>query len=230
MTIRMYDLAGADPSLRFSPFCWRTKMALLHKGLHFEALPWRFTEKSALVPTGSDRVPVIEDKGRWVKDSWTIALYLDEAYPDRPKLMADEAERAAARLAMSWCDMALHLPIARYCMLEIHNALRPEDQPYFRSSRERRFGATLEAVCADPAGARKQVAQSLAPAEQTLADHAFFGGGKPAYADYALFGTLMWPYVTCREPMLAPSTNVARWFDRMLGLHGGYASRTPVRR
>ncbi len=33
MAITMYDLAGADPNRRFSPFCWRTKMALAHKGL-----------------------------------------------------------------------------------------------------------------------------------------------------------------------------------------------------
>lgn len=28
MTIVMHDLAGAHPTLRFSPYCWRIRMAL----------------------------------------------------------------------------------------------------------------------------------------------------------------------------------------------------------
>jgi hypothetical protein len=32
MAIKLYDLAGAKSERRFSPFCWRTKMALAHKG------------------------------------------------------------------------------------------------------------------------------------------------------------------------------------------------------
>ena len=36
MTITMYDLAGAEADRRFSPFCWRTRMALAHKGLSAE--------------------------------------------------------------------------------------------------------------------------------------------------------------------------------------------------
>ena len=48
MAIIMHDLAGADPALRFSPYCWRTRMALAHKGLAVETIPWRFTEKAAL--------------------------------------------------------------------------------------------------------------------------------------------------------------------------------------
>jgi hypothetical protein len=34
----LYDLAGAEPERRFSPYCWRAKMALMHKGLPFDAI------------------------------------------------------------------------------------------------------------------------------------------------------------------------------------------------
>lgn len=222
--IRLLDLAGADPEVRFSPFCWRTRMCLLHKGLAFETVPWRFTETSRLAGTGSERVPVIEDKGAWIKDSWAIALYLDRAYPERP-LMAEERARAAARLAMSTFDMTLHGPLARCAMLDIWRILRPEDQAYFRQSREQRFGATLEAFCADQAAARKAVATVLAPVEQTLADWPWLGGIAPGYADYALFGSLMWTHVVCPEPVAAPSTRVGQWFERMLDLHDGHARK-----
>jgi hypothetical protein len=36
MARTLYDLAGADPDLRFSPYCWRTRLALAHKGLEVE--------------------------------------------------------------------------------------------------------------------------------------------------------------------------------------------------
>ena len=48
--IKFFDLAATRHRLRFSPYCWRTKMALLHKGLAFETKPWRFTEKDAMPP------------------------------------------------------------------------------------------------------------------------------------------------------------------------------------
>jgi hypothetical protein len=66
MAIVMHDLAGADPALRFSPYCWRTRMALAHKGLEVETIPWRFTERDALAFSGQGRVPVIRDGERVV--------------------------------------------------------------------------------------------------------------------------------------------------------------------
>ena len=64
MAITLYDLAGAEAGRRFSPFCWRTKMALAHKGLDVETVPWRFTEKDKLPQPNAGRVPVIVDDGR----------------------------------------------------------------------------------------------------------------------------------------------------------------------
>jgi len=35
----MHDLAGADPAVRFSPYCWRIRFALAHKCLPVDAIP-----------------------------------------------------------------------------------------------------------------------------------------------------------------------------------------------
>src|SRR6267154_908744 len=91
MAITLYDLAGAEAERRFSPFCWRTKMALAHKGLEVETVPWRFTEKDRLPQPNGGRVPVIVDGGRVVHDSSTISEYLENRYPDRPSLFPAEA-------------------------------------------------------------------------------------------------------------------------------------------
>src|SRR6185437_13134820 len=43
MSLKLFELVGADASRPFSPFCWRTRMALAHKGLSAETIPWCFT-------------------------------------------------------------------------------------------------------------------------------------------------------------------------------------------
>jgi glutathione S-transferase len=44
-------------------------MALPHKGLAVETVPWRFTEKDELPRPNAGRVPVIADGDRVVHDS-----------------------------------------------------------------------------------------------------------------------------------------------------------------
>jgi glutathione S-transferase len=61
MGLQLYDLAGAEPERRFSPYCWRTKMALAHKGLPFDTIPWRFADKDVIAFSGQGRVPVLVD-------------------------------------------------------------------------------------------------------------------------------------------------------------------------
>jgi hypothetical protein len=46
--IILYELAGANADLRFSPYCWRSRLALPHEGLDFETIFWRLTEKEAV--------------------------------------------------------------------------------------------------------------------------------------------------------------------------------------
>jgi Glutathione S-transferase, N-terminal domain len=55
MGLQLYDLAGAEPERRFSPYCWRIKMVLAHKGLPFDTIPWRFTDKDAIAFSGQGR-------------------------------------------------------------------------------------------------------------------------------------------------------------------------------
>ena len=99
----MHDLAGADPALRFSPYCWRIRFALAHKGLPVETMPWRFTDKAAIAFSGQERVPVIRDDDTVVSDSWAIAEYLDDRYPT-PACSAARPARAHARFVNAWAD------------------------------------------------------------------------------------------------------------------------------
>ena len=47
MARQLYERVGDDPARWFSPYCWRLRMALAHKGLVAEVVPWRFTKGAA---------------------------------------------------------------------------------------------------------------------------------------------------------------------------------------
>lgn len=220
MSIILHDLAGADPDLRFSPYCWRTRMALAHKGLPVETIPWRFTEKDVIAFSGQGRVPVLRDGETVVSDSWAIAEYLEEHYPT-PTLFGGAMGRAHARFINAWADGVLIGAIARLIVRDILDVADAKDRAYFRSSREARFGMTLEALQADREQGVTAFRALLAPVRLVLRGQQWLGGAAPSYADFILFGTLQWPRCCSRFPMLAEDDPLAAWQERMLDLYGG---------
>jgi glutathione S-transferase len=230
MSRTLYDLAGEDPACRFSPFCWRSRLALAHKGLEVEAVPWRFTERERLGFSGQTKVPVLVDGERAVADSWAIACWLEDGYPDRPSLFGGEGGRAAARFLNNWADGALHPQVARMVVADIEPILAPADRAYFRESREQRFGMPLERVSADRAervqGFRRDL---LHPLRVTLGQQPWLGGAAPGYADHIVFGAFQWARVCSAFELLEEGDPVAAWRDRVLDLYGGLARATPAR-
>jgi glutathione S-transferase len=224
MAITLYDLAAAEPDRRFSPFCWRTRLALAHKGLAVETVPWRFTETDAIAFSGQGKVPVIVDGGKTVFDSWTIADYLDATYPDRP-LLASTRERALAKFIGNWTDTVLHPGLARLIMLDLFAHIDAKDRSYFRSSREARFCMTLEAFCADCDVKLAAFRQSLTPLRATLQGQPYLGGEAPDYADYIVFGGFQWARCVSELKLLAPDDPIAAWRQRMLDAFDGLAGK-----
>ncbi|WP_135466394.1 glutathione S-transferase family protein [Crenalkalicoccus roseus] len=223
----LYELAGADPARRFSPFCWRIRMALAHKGLEVETVPWRFTEKDRIAFSGQGLVPVLVDGDRTVADSWSIACYLEEAYPDRPSLFGGTGGLGMARFVNSWTDGVLHPGVARLVVSDIPAWLGPEDQAYFRASREQRYGMTLEEVTAGREARVREFRKDLQPLRLTLRAQPWLGGAAPNYADYIVFGAFQWARCISAFPLLEAGDPVAEWRGRMLDLHGGLARAAP---
>ena len=227
MTIKMYDLAGSDNNRRFSPFCWRTKMALAHKGFEVETIPWHFTEKSAIAFAGSERVPVIVDGTCAVKDSWAIANYLEDTYPGRPSLFGGTVGRALTRFYNTWADGVLHPGIARLIVKDICEHIGPADVEYFRKDREARFGMKLEEVCAGREERVNAFRQSLEPLRQVVAAQSYLGGDAPLYPDYIAFGAFQWSRAISSFVLLEASDPINQWRERMLDLYGGLARKAP---
>lgn len=213
--ITLYELTGAEDARRFSPYCWRIRMSLRHKGLAFQGVPWRFTEKARLEAAGSQLVPVIRDGDTWVRDSMAIAEYLEERYPERPSLFGSAHGAALARFVAAWTDRTVQLNAARPILMDIFTCLHPDDRDYFRTTREKRFGKRLEEVCADPQAELPSFRLLLEPARRVLAKQAYLAGEAPNYADYALYGTFMWWRMTSRLPPFEPDDVMFAWLARM---------------
>lgn len=198
-------------------------MALKHKGLPFETIPWRFTEKDVIAFTGSKTVPVIVDGQRAVYDSWEIALYLDEAYPSRPGLFESAESRALTHFLHHWTVRTLHVPLLRAILLDLFGQLHEKDKAYFRESREKRFGMPLEQAGGEPKKWLADFRGALEPVRPVLVQNQFLSGKGPGFADYILFGPLQWARCVSPLRLLEPDDPVYAWRERMLDLWDGYA-------
>ncbi len=196
-------------------------MALAHKGLDYETVPTAFTEIAAIGDGRSKSVPVLNDNGVIVGDSFDIAVYLDDAYPDLPPLFGHDGVVAAARLVESWVNGTIHPILARMMIKDIHDVIAPADQVYFRKSREKRLGKTLEEAQTGLDANAQALAAALAPARKTLGHHDWLGGSGPLYTDYIVFGSLAWLVTVAGRLPLPDDDAVTDWFERCLDLHGG---------
>ena len=227
MTLRFYELAGADPAVRFSPHCWRVRLALAHKGVEAERIAWRFADKAAIAPSGGGTVPVLETAEAWLADSWRIALWLEETFPDRPALFAAPGGRGEAFFIKQWTESVVQPAILRMVVRDIHDALDPVDQPYFRESREARLGTSLEAVQADRDGRLPAFREALAPLRRTLAAQAYLGGDLPLISDYIVFAAFQWARSVSDWPLLADDDPLHTWLAGIGGLFGALADQAP---
>ncbi|SEQ06194.1 Glutathione S-transferase [Faunimonas pinastri] len=214
----LFDLRGGDPGLRFSPYCWRAKMALAHKGLAFDTNAVTFTEIEHATDGFSATVPVLHDGGTRIRDSFDIALYLDRTYPERP-LFGDPAIVALARFVENWTFLSVNALGMKMIVSDIHAALDENDRAYFRQSREARLGRSLEEAQLGVAACRGDLKKALEPARRALSDSEWLSGAEPRFPDYILFGSLMWIHTISRDPLFAPDDPVGHWFERAARLY-----------
>ena len=224
MTITLYELVGIEDR-RFSPYCWRTRMALEHKGLAYETVPVRFTDKALIAFSGQERVPVLRDGDKIVSDSWAIANYLEDAYPDTPSLFGCPAGRGLAKFLNVWTDRALHGTLIRLVVADILDHVDPADRDYFTESRTRRFGASPAEVQTRSEADLKAFADAVSTLGASLEGQNFLSGATPAYGDYIVFGAFAWARAISPFPLLRSGDVVHAWRERMLDLFVGHAQK-----
>ena len=226
MTAVLYDLVGIDDR-RFSPYCWRSRMALAHKGLQHQAQATKYGEIANIGAGQQKTLPVLQDGDNVVGDSWAIANYLEESYPDKPSLFGGESGRHLTIFIQSWANAVLNPGLISLVVLDVYNHLDPEDQPYFRQTREKRFGRPLEEVQAGREERLDSVQKSFEPVRLTLQEQPFIGGERPMYSDYIVFSGLQWVRTVSDFGILSNDDPVFDWFNRCLDLYNGLGRNNP---
>lgn len=220
MTIRIYDLVGLN-DCRFSSNCWRIHYALAHKGLDVETIPTRFTEIADIGDGSHPTIPVIEDGDRRIGESWDIAEYLEETYPDAPSLFGGLAGRAYARFVQRWCETRINPFAITLIINDIYEQLTPEDRPYFHESRSKRLGAPIEAAMLGRKERLPEFRARLDPLRRIVEGQSFLGGDTPLYADYLAMAPMIWARKTSPFALVEDGDPVHAWMHRCLDLYAG---------
>jgi len=228
MSLIFHERVGLD-GRRISPFSWRIRYALAHKGLEPEVVPTRFADVDRIrALSGQHFVPIIEDDGRVLHDSWAIACHLEERYPDRPPLFGGAASRGATRLLNIWSDSVLGPALRPQIYGDFIWCIDPDDRAYFRRSREATLGMTLEDYSAGREEALPAFIETCIPLERTLSEQPFLAGSVPAYVDYVVFSLFQWARIGSPRDVLANATKtqtLRAWRTRMVALYGGLGDR-----
>jgi glutathione S-transferase len=201
-----------------SPFCAKVRKLLDYKGLDYRLIEVDYLDRQALLDaSGQMMVPALTlANGETIVDSDRIAVRLEELYPE-PTVFPPE-----------W--RGIHLALARYFDTELEDLLFrtavPDELAHFRKMgkphealwrliRERRYGPGFCDLMVEQHPANlTQVAATLAPLDQTLADRAFLIG-RIGYADFALYGQLSYLGFTGELKIPGNLENIRAFYQRM---------------
>jgi glutathione S-transferase len=228
MTLVLHERIGLE-GRRISPFSWRIRYALAHKGLDPQVIETRFADVGRIrALSGQDLTPIIEDHGKVVFDTWRIACHLEDHYPDRPSLFGGPIGRGTARVVNIWSDTVLGRAMRPQVYADFIWSIDPIDRAYFRKSRETQLGMTLEQYSATRDAAMPELVQTCLLLDRTLSDQPFLAGEAPAYVDYVVFSVFQWARIGSPRDVLAETDKlnaIRDWRTRMIGLYGGLGDR-----
>ncbi|KZV76634.1 hypothetical protein PENSPDRAFT_747516 [Peniophora sp. CONT] len=195
----------------WSPNNWKTRFALNIKGLRYKTEWLSFTAvepKMKELGVGPQpgplkyTLPTIYDPKtkKVITESFAIATYLDEAYPETPRLVAPGAaglhqaflEKVAGPLLSAMFPLVCMSAYEQCCMNEA-------DEHWFRTTRESWFGGkrledigpkgeALTEACKGIGGQLDGIAKLVAANGM---DAVFIGGDSPSHADTAIAATLL---------------------------------------
>ena len=211
--IVLYDIT-TQTDMRPSPYCWRAKLALRHKCLPFEARGTVYSQIPSIGDGSFKTLPVIEDNGTWVGGSTNIAEYL-ESKDGGPSLFPDDPQHLFAGFIEAWVDTDLQARIFPLVAIRAYEHFPPSQRDYYRTTRERRLGTTLEAARDRSLPTIPAIRASFEPMRQILKARPFLSGPTPAYADYLLYGALKWQRLLSDDQILGNDDPVESWYRRI---------------
>ncbi|KAH8831329.1 hypothetical protein DL96DRAFT_1667688 [Flagelloscypha sp. PMI_526] len=207
--ITFYDIPSSLPGTGNTI---KTRLALKFKGLPFTTEWIEYPDIEAVSkevgspptstwPDGTPyyTCPFIHDTetGKTISDSWNIALYLDEMYPDTPRLIPKGCIALMSTFVES-VEELMASSFANFCRPQSHKQLNEASQAHFKRVRELRMGRTFEEMneaALDPKEWDK-VKAALDKVDALLklnnSEDEWAVGDKMTYADILVSSKLYW--------------------------------------
>ena len=217
--ITLYDLALREGQT-ISPFVWATKYAIAHKGFEIDLVPGGFTGIVERTGGKTERLPAIVDDGKWVLDSWLIAEYLDETYPDRPTLIGSKPVEIATKFIEGWLWGNVLREWMPNIVRDYRDAVLDVDWDYVTKTRTAP-GTTLEATQAGREDRLPLIPPKLELLRTTLRDTPWLGGDAPNYTDYRALAVFLFMSAVATTPVLTDDDPIRDWVERGFDLYGG---------
>jgi hypothetical protein len=234
--IKLYDLAPIPTSTRYySPTAWKTRMGLLHKGVKFETIPINFLDLRGDVATRSGQpnitVPAIElPDGKFIYDSFRIAEWLEETYPNAPSLFTGDGKPscnaqsehvATGKNYARMIDLGLGASKSEWAVWydlffpHLDQVIIGEElRAYFVSDARLGPNGYEKLLKLDYEELARRAKLNVQPLVQILRERPgqYFQGTHPGQVDYIIFGR----YAYCR--MLNPKLTKEIWDDQGIEL------------
>lgn len=142
-------------------------------------------------------LPIIHDPATnaIIADSYSIAKYLDETYPDTPVLLPKETLAFHEAFQTAW--WRIQGAIFTVVVYPVWSVLPPRSQEFFRTTREKPRGKQLEDICEESdwktaERAFSMVGEWLDKNEEGKRDLVM--GDRICFADLTILGALLWIY------------------------------------
>ena len=147
-----------------------------------------------------------------------LVVALEETYPDRPSLFSGPIGRGQARFISEWVPVWSR-PMFMTVVKDVFDHIHQEDKAYFRESREKRFGKTLEELHAERDKHHTAIETGLEPLRAVLQVQPYICGDAPAYGDYIVFGSFQMARSMSPYKVLEKDDILYDWRKRMLDLY-----------
>ncbi|KAJ3095873.1 hypothetical protein HDU97_006447 [Phlyctochytrium planicorne] len=248
MAIKFYELVAdvetADNNHFKNPNTWKTRLTLLRKGISFEAIIINHLDVSTTLterfraqnndPNFRATAPTIElEDGTLLNDSYQIALYLEETYPEAPSVF----DFGSAKQVMERGSLAMGKRVAKLFNEGMGNS-DPQWQVWYDIIVPQWFGAYPPGPLRDyvtqdwrhgdgnPGDFQKSVERpqkedlvgrskkAIGPLVTLLKEQGdFLQGQEPGFADFAVFGR----YVMVRNTDTAIAKEIFEGVDPVIG-------------
>lgn len=222
-----------------SHYCEKTRWHLDHKGLDYQVanlFPGLHRFKSKRL-AGIATLPILQDGAMRIGDSTTIALHLEQAYPELPLLPEDAAQRAAVlELEERFDRLGVHVrrwlygqikdwSSVMHAMLKVYRpcfGLRDLMQPVLINGVQKLYGVTPERV----AKSQAELLIGLDLIEEKIGNDParYLVGERLSLADVsaaALFAPLFTPTGTPWDGIAGHDTETQRFLDQLYARPAG---------